>query len=175
MQLESHGIKFGAHQNAYTSFEETVYELHVPADQPVLLERSLRVLRQLALEVRAGGHAKEGKGGGYGSSGHKLVHVEEESLRVLPPPAGAQSGSKGNGGRLSRWGVSREEAEYLEATRVGACPRGRRLAAIRSSRACGETLGGKENRVRWRHGFAVGVAGATRGRVVWPGVVDELL
>ncbi|CAM9323358.1 unnamed protein product [Ectocarpus sp. 13 AM-2016] len=49
--LESHGIKFGAHQNAYTSFEETVYELHVPADQPVLLERSLRVLRQLALEV----------------------------------------------------------------------------------------------------------------------------
>ncbi|CAN0470149.1 unnamed protein product [Ectocarpus sp. 8 AP-2014] len=50
--LESHGIKFGAHQNAYTSFEETVYELHVPADQPVLLERSLRVLRQLALEVR---------------------------------------------------------------------------------------------------------------------------
>lgn len=52
MQLESHGIKFGAHQNAYTSFEETVYELHVPADQPVLLERSLRVLRQLALEVR---------------------------------------------------------------------------------------------------------------------------
>lgn len=51
-QLESHGIKFGAHQNAYTSFEETVYELHVPADSPVLLERSLRVLRQLALEVR---------------------------------------------------------------------------------------------------------------------------
>ncbi|CAM9971072.1 unnamed protein product [Laminaria digitata] len=51
-ELESHGIKFGAHQNAYTSFEETVYELHVPADQPVLLERSLKVLRQLALEVR---------------------------------------------------------------------------------------------------------------------------
>ena len=50
-QLESHGIKFGAHQNAYTSFEETVYELHVPADQPALLGRSLRVLRQLALEV----------------------------------------------------------------------------------------------------------------------------
>lgn len=50
-QLESHGIKFGAHQNAYTSFEETVYELHVPSDSPVLLERSLRVLRQLALEV----------------------------------------------------------------------------------------------------------------------------
>lgn len=50
-QLESYGIKFGAHQNAYTSFEETVYELHVPVDQPMLLEKSLRVLRQLALEV----------------------------------------------------------------------------------------------------------------------------
>lgn len=50
-QLELHGIKFGAHQNAYTSFEETVYELHVPADSSGLLQRSLRVLRQLALEV----------------------------------------------------------------------------------------------------------------------------
>lgn len=30
-----------------------MYELHVPADSPGLLERSLRVLRQLALEVRA--------------------------------------------------------------------------------------------------------------------------
>ncbi|CAM9829822.1 unnamed protein product, partial [Choristocarpus tenellus] len=50
-ELEAYGIKFGAHQNAYTSFDETVYELHVPADKPDLLERSLRVLRQMALEV----------------------------------------------------------------------------------------------------------------------------
>ena len=31
-ELEAHGVKFGSHQNAYTSFEETVYWLHVPSD-----------------------------------------------------------------------------------------------------------------------------------------------
>lgn len=31
--LEANGIQFGAHQNAYTSFDETVYFLHVPLDQ----------------------------------------------------------------------------------------------------------------------------------------------
>ena len=31
-ELEAHGVSFGAHQNAYTSFEETVFFLHVPAD-----------------------------------------------------------------------------------------------------------------------------------------------
>ena len=30
-ELEAHGVSFGAHQNAYTSFEETVFFLHAPA------------------------------------------------------------------------------------------------------------------------------------------------
>ncbi|CAM9657172.1 unnamed protein product [Chrysoparadoxa australica] len=51
-ELESHGIRFGAHQNAYTSFEETVFELHVPLDKEDLLEKSLHMLQQLALCVR---------------------------------------------------------------------------------------------------------------------------
>ncbi|CAM9215205.1 unnamed protein product [Phaeothamnion confervicola] len=51
-ELESHGVAFGAHQNASTSFEETVYELHVPVDEDGVIEKALRILRQLALEVR---------------------------------------------------------------------------------------------------------------------------
>jgi zinc protease len=31
-RLEEHGIQFGAHQNAYTSFDETVYFIHVPME-----------------------------------------------------------------------------------------------------------------------------------------------
>lgn len=48
-ELELSGVRFGAHQNAYTSFEETVYELTVPLN---LVDRGLRALKQLALEVR---------------------------------------------------------------------------------------------------------------------------
>jgi predicted Zn-dependent peptidase len=40
-------VRFGAHQNAYTSFDVTCYELHVPLDGTDLLERGLQVLRQL--------------------------------------------------------------------------------------------------------------------------------
>ena len=32
--LESIGAQFGAHVNAYTSFDETVYMLDVPTEQP---------------------------------------------------------------------------------------------------------------------------------------------
>ena len=37
--LESVGTKFGAHLNAYTSFDETVYMLEIPADKAGLLDR----------------------------------------------------------------------------------------------------------------------------------------
>src|SRR5258708_432040 len=32
--LEATGVKFGAHLNAYTSFDETVYMLQLPMDKP---------------------------------------------------------------------------------------------------------------------------------------------
>ncbi len=46
--LESVGIRFGAHLNAYTSFDETVYQLQVPTDEPELLNRGLLVLSDWA-------------------------------------------------------------------------------------------------------------------------------
>ena len=49
--FESIGAKFGAHLNAYTSFDETVYKLHIPMDDPKVLERSLALLRDWAADL----------------------------------------------------------------------------------------------------------------------------
>jgi zinc protease len=46
--LESIGTKFGAHLNAYTSFDETVYMLQVPTDNPEILAKALLVLEDWA-------------------------------------------------------------------------------------------------------------------------------
>ena len=46
--LQSFGSEFGPDINAYTSYEETVYELNLPIDRPGLLESGLDVLREWA-------------------------------------------------------------------------------------------------------------------------------
>jgi zinc protease len=46
--IESLGMRFGAHLNAYTSFDETVYMLQVPTDKPETLERSFLILEDWA-------------------------------------------------------------------------------------------------------------------------------
>ncbi|MDR3311684.1 MAG: insulinase family protein [Spirochaetaceae bacterium] len=43
--FESIGMDFGADVNAYTSFEETVYMLEVPADDPAMLDTALTVVQ----------------------------------------------------------------------------------------------------------------------------------
>jgi zinc protease len=43
--LEKSGVSFGADLNAYTNFDETVYTLQVPTDQPELLNKSIGILR----------------------------------------------------------------------------------------------------------------------------------
>ena len=47
--LESIGMQFGADVNAYTSFDETVYKLQVPTDDPELLESGFVVMRDWAM------------------------------------------------------------------------------------------------------------------------------
>lgn len=49
--LESIGCEFGACNNAYTSFDETVYELLVPVDKPEILSTALHVLAEFSTEV----------------------------------------------------------------------------------------------------------------------------
>jgi zinc protease len=46
--LQSIGVKFGAHLNAYTSFDETVYMLNIPLDKPENLEKGFTVLEDWA-------------------------------------------------------------------------------------------------------------------------------
>jgi len=46
--LESVGTRFGAHLNAHTSFEETIYKLQVPTDDEELLSKGFLVLSDWA-------------------------------------------------------------------------------------------------------------------------------
>lgn len=50
--LEKIGAEFGACQNAYTSSDETVYQLVLPCDDPALLGDALSVLAQFAFHIR---------------------------------------------------------------------------------------------------------------------------
>ena len=44
--LESIGTKFGAHLNAYTSFDETVYMIQLPTDKEEILDKGLQILEE---------------------------------------------------------------------------------------------------------------------------------
>lgn len=49
--LQSIGVKFGAHLNAYTSFDETVYILPIPSDTDSTLESGIQILEDWAHHV----------------------------------------------------------------------------------------------------------------------------
>ncbi len=49
--LESFGMRFGAHINAYTSFDETVYMLTIPTDEDVIVETAFDILEDWAAGV----------------------------------------------------------------------------------------------------------------------------
>jgi zinc protease len=49
--LEKIGMRFGADLNAYTTWDETVYQLEVPTDQPAFVAKGLDILREWAGEA----------------------------------------------------------------------------------------------------------------------------
>ena len=49
--LEKIGMRFGADLNAYTSFDETVYQLEVPTDDPAFVGKGLDILRDWAGDI----------------------------------------------------------------------------------------------------------------------------
>jgi zinc protease len=49
--LEKSGVNFGADLNAYTSFDETVYELQVPTDSPMVYKQGMQILEDWAHAV----------------------------------------------------------------------------------------------------------------------------
>jgi zinc protease len=49
--MQSLGMRFGAHVNAHTGFDETVYELQIPTDNGAVIDRSFLVLEDFAHNV----------------------------------------------------------------------------------------------------------------------------
>jgi len=49
--LQKAGVRFGADINAYTSFDETVYQLPIPSDKPELLKGGIEIMRDWAHEA----------------------------------------------------------------------------------------------------------------------------
>ena len=49
--LQRAGVRFGSDLNAYTSFDETVYQLPIPSDSPGLLDSALLVMRDWAQDA----------------------------------------------------------------------------------------------------------------------------
>ena len=49
--MQGLGMRFGAHVNAHTGFDETVYQLQIPAGNPAIIDRSLLILEDWAQNV----------------------------------------------------------------------------------------------------------------------------
>lgn len=49
--LQKVGVRFGADLNAYTGFDETVYQLPIPSDDPELLKQGMLVMRDWAQDA----------------------------------------------------------------------------------------------------------------------------
>jgi zinc protease len=49
--MQSLGVRFGAHVNAHTGFDETVYELQIPTDNPSVIDRSFLIFEDFARAV----------------------------------------------------------------------------------------------------------------------------
>lgn len=49
--LQKAGVRFGADINAYTAFDETVYQLPIPSDKPEILKGGMEIMRDWADEA----------------------------------------------------------------------------------------------------------------------------
>jgi len=49
--IQALGMRFGAHVNAHTSFDETVYQLQIPSDNRAVIDRALLIMEDWARNV----------------------------------------------------------------------------------------------------------------------------
>src|SRR5674476_348882 len=49
--LQKAGVRFGSDLNAFTSFDETVYQLPIPTDDPVILKNGFQIMRDWAQDA----------------------------------------------------------------------------------------------------------------------------
>ena len=110
--LEGIGMRFGPDLNAYTGFDETVYMLQVPTDDPKILERGFEIL-----EDWAGGVAFEGE------------EIDKERGVVIEE----WRGRRGAGARVQdqQFPVLFKGSRYAERLPIGTVEGARRLPARR--------------------------------------------
>ena len=75
--LESIGMRFGADVNAYTGFDQTVYMLQVPTDDPAILERGFEILEDWANLKRRSESFNLGR-----SPNRSVIWAHEDNVRT---------------------------------------------------------------------------------------------
>jgi zinc protease len=98
--LQKAGVRFGADINAYTSFDETVYELPLPSDKPAILNKGMLILHDWAQSATLDPSEIDKERG---------VVLEEERL------------GRGAGERMQRqyWPVILENSRYAVRIPIG--------------------------------------------------------
>lgn len=98
--LESAGVKFGAHLNAYTSFDETVYMLQLPTDKEDLFLKGFQVLEDWA---------------------HNVTFDPEEIEKERGVVISERRGRLGAGERMRQqwWPVAFEGSRYADRMPIG--------------------------------------------------------
>ncbi|MEX0289299.1 MAG: M16 family metallopeptidase [Flavobacteriaceae bacterium] len=83
--LQSIGVKFGADLNAYTSFDETVYILPIPSDDPEKLEKGFQILEDWAHQTTLSEEAIDGERGVVLEELRVRLGAEERMQKVTLP------------------------------------------------------------------------------------------
>ena len=98
--LQKSGVRFGADINAYTSFDETVYQLPIPTDKPDVLKNGIQIVRDWAQDATL-----------------DPVEIDKERGVVLEE----KRLGKGAGERMRRvyWPVILNNSRYTERIPIG--------------------------------------------------------
>ena len=98
--LESAGVKFGAHLNAYTSFDETVYMLQLPTDKDDIFQKGFQVLEDWA---------------------HNVTFLPEEIEKERGVVISERRGRLGAGERMRQqyWPIFYEGSRYADRLPIG--------------------------------------------------------
>lgn len=101
--LESAGVKFGAHLNAYTSFDETVYMLQLPTDKEEVFLKGFQVLEDWA---------------------HNVSFESEEIEKERGVVISERRGRLGAGERMRQqwWPIFFEGSRYADRLPIGTLP-----------------------------------------------------
>ena len=83
--LQSIGVKFGADLNAYTSFDETVYILPIPSDDPEKLEKGFQIIEDWAHNTTLSEEAIDGERGVVLEELRLRLGAEERMMRETLP------------------------------------------------------------------------------------------